>query len=173
MTDQSRINAEACSNSGGLCEHHEKLKPFEGTFKAEVKMWMGPGEPHVSTGTMVNSLDLGGRFLEQRYKGNETDGPFPNFEGRGWWGFNTIDKRYEGMWIDNASTFMQTDAGHLDESGNTWTMTGTMTNPETGQPMQKRSVITLEDENHHRMEMFFSTTDGGEFKAMEINYTRA
>ena len=46
-------------------EHHERLKPFEGTFKGEVKMWMGPGDPMVSTGTMVNSLELGGKFLHQ------------------------------------------------------------------------------------------------------------
>ncbi len=44
-------------------EAHERLKPFEGTFKAEVKMWMGPGDPMVSTGTMTSTLELGGRFL--------------------------------------------------------------------------------------------------------------
>ena len=70
-------------------EAHERLTPFVGTFKAEVKMWMGPGEPMVSTGVMINELDLGGRFLRQTYTGDESEGPFPNFEGRGYWGFNT------------------------------------------------------------------------------------
>ncbi len=27
-----------------------RLEPFVGTFKAVVKLWMGPGEPMVSTG---------------------------------------------------------------------------------------------------------------------------
>jgi hypothetical protein len=46
-------------------EEHERLKPFVGAFKAEVKMWMGPGDPAISTGVMVNELDLGGRFLRE------------------------------------------------------------------------------------------------------------
>ena len=63
-------------------EHH-KLKPFEGTFRAQVRIWMGAGEPVVSTGTMVNEFELDGRFLRQTYKGDPSDGPFGAFEGRG------------------------------------------------------------------------------------------
>ncbi len=56
-------------------EDHKRLAPFAGSFKAEVKMWMGPGDPMVSTGRMVNTLDLGGRFLHQVYTGDPNDGP--------------------------------------------------------------------------------------------------
>ena len=121
---------------------------------------------------MENALDLDGRFLRQTYKGDPGDGPFPNFEGRGFWGYNTVTKKYEGFWIDSASTAMQNEVGDVDESGKVWTMIGEMTNPQTGQPMQKRSVITLQDNDHHKMELFFSGPDGGESKGMEINYTR-
>ena len=153
-------------------EAHTKLAPFVGTFRAQVKMWMGPGEPHVTTGTMVNELDLGGRFLRQHYKGDEAEGPFPNFEGRGYWGFNNITQKYEGFWIDTASTMMQTEAGGLDDEGRVWTMVGQIPNPQTGENMTKKSVITLEDDDHHRMEMYFDTP-GGEVKGMEITYARA
>ncbi len=37
--------------------------------------------------------------------------------------------------------------------------------------MTKGSVITVEDEDHHTIEMFFETGDG-EAKSMEINYER-
>lgn len=151
---------------------HERLKPFEGTFKAEVRIWMGPGDPQVSTGTLVSSWDLGGRFLRQDYKGDQADGPFPDFEGRGYWGYNKLSGQYEGMWIDNASTVMQTEAGGVDESGKVWTMVGEMPNPQGEGTMTKRSVITLEDDDHHSMEMYFSSPEG-EFKAMEIKYQRA
>lgn len=161
-----------CAEMGALSEAHKKLEPFVGTFKSEVKMWMGPGEPHVSTGVMTNTLDLGGRFLEQRYKGDQAGGPFPNFEGRGYWGYNTVDNKYEGFWIDSVSPVMQTESGDVDADGRVWTMVGSMSNPETGQPMQKRSVITLQDNDHHKIEMYFSGPDGNEFKAMEINYVR-
>lgn len=153
-------------------EAHERFKPFAGRFRAEVKIWMGPGEPNVSTGTMVNELDLGGRFLRQTYAGDPNDGPFPSFEGRGFWGFNKATGKYEGFWIDNASTMMQIEQGEVDESGKVWTMGGEMPNPATGRTMTKRSVIVLEDEDRHRMEMYFDTGEG-EQKSMEIRYTRA
>ena len=64
---------------GATTSEHDLLRPFEGTFAATVKFWMGPGEPQVTTGEMINSLDLGGRFLNQAYTGDPSAGPFPNF----------------------------------------------------------------------------------------------
>lgn len=154
-------------------EEHERLEPFVGTFKAEVKMWMGPGDPAISTGVMVNELDLGGRFLRETYTGDPSEGPFPEFEGRGYWGYNKVTGKYEGFWIDTASTVMQSETGDVDDSGKVWTMVGEMDNPQTGQKMKKKSVITLVDDDHHRMEMFFEGPDGSEMKGMEIRYVRA
>ncbi len=152
---------------------HERLTPFLGTFSAEVKIWMGPGEPMVSTGTMVNTLDLGGRFVHQDYKGDPSPGPdpVPSFEGRGYWGFNKATQRYEGFWIDTASTVMQNETGVVDASGTIWTMIGEIIGPD-GEASSKRSVITLVDKDHHHMEMFFTKGDQ-EIKGMEIRYTRA
>ncbi len=169
----SDCDMEAMAKCAALCAEHEKLKLLEGTFKAEVKMWMGPGDPMVSTGTMVNTLDLGGRYLAHDYKGDPNEGPFPAFEGKGFFGYNTIDNRFEGLWIDNASTFMMTDQGQVDPSGKKWEMLGNMTDPGSGKPMRKRSVVTIHDDDSHTMEMFFQSGDGPEVKNMEINYTRA
>jgi len=155
-----------------LTEEHQRFEPFAGTFRAEVKMWMGPGEPHVSTGVMTNTLDLGGRFLAQSYKGDQTDGSFPNFEGRGYWGFNTVTNKYEGIWMDTASTFMQPETGNVDPTGKIWTMRSRLTDPRSGGPLHKRSVITLIDNDHHSMELYFQGPDGNEFKSMEIRYER-
>ncbi len=170
MTDRA-TPAPDCAAMGALSEQHDKFKPFVGTFAAEVKLWMGPGEPMVSTGTMTGTLELGGRFLHQVFKGDPGGGPFPDFEGRGYWGYNTTTNKYEGFWIDSGSTAMQNEVGDVDESGKVWTMIGEMTNPQTGQPMQKRSVITLQDNDRHKMEMYF-IQGGQEFKGMEIGYTR-
>jgi len=171
MADSTTHEA-ACSEMGALAEAHKNFEVLVGTFKAEVKMWMGPGEPMVSTGVMVNTLELGGRFLHQEYKGDDAGGPFPNFEGRGYFGFNTTTEQYEGFWIDSACTLMQHETGTLDASGKTWNMAGTMTDPQTKKPMKKRSVTTVQDQDRHSMEMFFTSADGPEAKAMEINYTR-
>lgn len=171
MTEQAtQAGAEECAGMGETAEAHEKFKPFVGTFAAQVKMWMGPGDPMESTGTMTNTLELGGRFLQQQYKGDPGDGPFPNFEGKGFWGYNTATNKYEGLWIDTATTQMQTEQGEVDSSGKVWTMVGEARDPH-GKPFKKKSIIKLIDTDHHTMEMYFSTPQG-EQKGMEINYTR-
>ncbi len=152
-------------------DHHQRLEPFAGKFTAKVTLWMGPGDPMVSTGTMTNSFDLNGQFLHQNYVGDAVDGPFPNFQGRGYWGYNTASNEYEGFWIDTASTIMMTEAGSIDDSGKIWTMNGTFTSPQDGSEIKKRSVIKLIDNDNHMMEQFIETADG-EFKTMEITYNR-
>lgn len=168
MTDQS-TDMMAKMAPGA---QHERLKSFEGKFKAKVRLWMGPGDPMESTGTMVNSMDLDGRYLRQDYKGDPSEGPFPNFVGHGYWGFNNITERFEGFWIDNASTMMQVEQGSVDAAGRVWTMKGEMADPSTGGTMKKRTVITLQDDDHHKMEAYFDQ-GGNEFKTMEIEYERA
>ena len=167
------MSSQDCGAHVAVVEQHKKLEPFVGRFKATVKLWMGPGEPKVSTGVMTNSWALGGRFLKQDYQGDQQGQAMPPFEGHGYWGFNTGTGKYEGFWIDNASTMMQTEVGTLDASGKTWTMIGELHNPQTKQPMKKRSVIKLLDKNHHDLEMYFSGPDGKEGKVMEITYVRA
>jgi len=153
-------------------EQHKHFKQFVGTWKAEVSMWMGPGDPLVSTGTMVNDLDLDGRYLKQTYKGDAIDGPFPNFEGRGFWGFNDVTGKFEGLWIDNASNQMATEQGDYDAASKSWTMLGEMSMPG-GAKCAKRSVIKVLSDNEHTMEMFFTGPDGKESKGMHIKYVRA
>jgi hypothetical protein len=162
---------EACAAVSATGAEHKKLEPFVGKFKATVKMWMGPGDPMVATGIMENTWDLGGRFLKQVYKGDPGEGPFGDFQGRGYWGFNTVSKKYEGVWMDTACTFMQTEQGTL--SGDTWTMLGEMTDPQSGGKMQKKSLIKLKDKDHHSMEMYFKKPGGEVMKTMEIEYVRA
>lgn len=146
---------------------HKHLEAFIGTWEAEVKMWMGPGDPQVSTGVMVNSWILGGRFVEQKYQGHGYD-----FKGQGLFGFNKSIGKYEGLWIDTCSTFMQTDVGDYNAAKKTFHMLSHMVDPCSGQPMDKRSVITVHGPDKHTMEMFFQPGGGPECKCMEITYTR-
>lgn len=151
---------------------HKQLDPFAGTFNSEVKMWMGPGDPMVSTGSITNTWQLDGLYLRHDYVGDRSEGPFPSFAGQGYWGYNSTSKKYEGFWIDNASTTMQMETGEVDAGGKIWTMYSEVTCPQTGVLMKKRSVITLIDNDHNKIEMYFTMADGSEMKAMEINYVR-
>jgi hypothetical protein len=149
---------------------HELMSPLVGTFRAQVSMWWEPGgEPHVSTGTMVNTWVLGKRWVEEHYK---SDDGF--FAGQGLIGYNKTSGKYEGMWIDSMSTFMQFETGNYDPKTRTYEMHSEMLCPQSGVPMKKRSVIRVLSDNEHTMEMYFSAPgQPGEEKAMEIKYKRA
>jgi Protein of unknown function (DUF1579) len=164
------------SSSSQLSPANEQMKllaPMEGTFRTEVFFFMGPGEPHKSTGTMINSWDVGGTFLKQHYTGDQSDGPFPAFTGRGYWGYNKVDERYEGFWIDNASTMMQHEQGQVDSTGRSWEMHSTFTHPETKQMCKKRTVFAIQDDDHNSMTTYMEFVSGDETKVMEIRFTRA
>ena len=169
----SEKSAPECAPQSGPTEKHELFKPFAGTFSAVVRMWMGPGEPTEMTGTMLNTLDLGGLFLKQHYEGKGDEGPFGHFEGRGYWGYNSAKQCYEGFWIDTAADFFQLETGQVDDAGKTWEMKGEITSPGDGAVYVKRTVITLVDKDHHTMTMYFTGPDGNESKMMEIEYARA
>jgi Protein of unknown function (DUF1579) len=142
------------------------VEPLIGTWDAEVKMWMGPGEPMVSKGVMVNDWVLGGRWLRHAYRGDE------NFEGSGYFGFNKTTGKFEGLWIDTMLPMMQSEAGDYDERTATFNMSSESLCPMTKEPVSKRSVVRIESPDRHVMEMYFSSADEPEGKGMEIVYTR-
>jgi len=148
-----------------------RLDPLEGTFRAKLRFWMGPGDPTTSSGLMVNEFELNRTFLRQTYRGDPTGDPFGAFEGRGYWGYNSAEERFETFWIDTASSIMQFESGQLDPSGKVWTMTGKMAQPRGDGTITKRSVTTLGDADHHRMEIYMDFGEG-ETKTMEISFER-
>lgn len=152
-------------------QEHELLKPFEGEFRAKVTIHIGPDQKQESTGTMVNRFQLDGLYLHQDYRGDPIEGPFPCFLGKGYWGFNTATKLYEGFWIDNASTMMQMETGLVSEDLKSWEMRSSFKHPQTGKDVHKRTVIALEDHDNHRMTSYFGEGEN-EAKTMEIEYRR-
>jgi len=157
---------------GKPTKNHELIKQFEGTFKSTVKMWMGPGDPMVSTGVMVNTMVLNGLYLQHEYKGDPNPGPFPSFAGKGFFGFNKRTNQFEGLWIDTACSWMGVEKGQVDGAGKVWTMYEDTTDPMTGKPMKKKSIIKVLDKDRHSMEMFFQQAGQPEHKCMEIQYVR-
>jgi hypothetical protein len=157
---------------GGPGAEHALLHRVAGRWRSEVRLWMGPGEPHVSTGTMVNTMVLGGRFLRHDYTGDPSPGPFPAFAGEGFWGYNDVRQRWEGVWVDNASNQMMVDTGSYDPAARVWTMEGDALHPGMGEA-RRRSVITLVSDREHTMEMLFKSPGHDWQRGMVIRYTRA
>jgi hypothetical protein len=164
-------SADPCVTAGIPGPEHEVLKVFEGKWKATVSFWMQPGAaPMHAEGAMANEWILGGRFLQQRYTSNFLGSPFA---GQGMFGYNNVDRRYEGLWADTMSTAMMLETGRYDASLRTFTMTGEVTEPGSRKIMRKKTVITIDSPDQHTMAMHFADDGAKSFwKCMEIVYTK-
>src|SRR6185436_18255599 len=89
---------EAMTPSAG----HARLMSMVGSWRAKTTFTMAPGAPdQVSSGTSVHRMVLNGRYLEQNYKGTSMGMPF---EGIGYTGYDNVQKRYVGTWMDTFGT---------------------------------------------------------------------
>jgi hypothetical protein len=169
MPDMAAIQA-AMTRAGTPGEGHEPLKAFEGNWKANVTMFMGPeAPPMVMEGAMNSAWILGGRFLEQRFTGTFDGQPF---QGTSLFGYDNAAGRYVSLWIDNVSTHMSLSSGELSLDGKVFTMNGTKTDPMTGKPAQTIEQINVNGPDQHTL-VAWDLHDGQRIKTMEIVYTRA
>ncbi len=151
-------------------EHHQHMKQFAGSWKTETKFWPAPGaEPQVSSGTAVNELVLGGRFLNNSLTGSFMGQPF---EGVGLSGYDNYQKKHTDVWMDTMGTLMMPSEGICSEGGKVLKMTGRYENPMTGQEETMKMVTRVISKNEFVWEMFDEGPDGKEFKTLEVKYTR-
>ena len=77
------------------------------------------------------------------------------------------------MWLDNMITGMMRGTGQLDAATGTLTDEGDFSCPITGESHRwYRAAWTVVDQNHTTYESYARTSEGREFKSMEIHYTR-
>lgn len=161
---------DAMMKAGIPGDPHKKLDGMVGSWDTKITMWMMPGaDPMTSTGTSTNQWIMGGRYLEQRFKGDFMGMPF---EGMGYTGYDNVKKRYWGTWMDNMSTSMMTSTGTASADGKVWDFDGSMSDPMTGGETAVKEKVTITDADHHLMEMWAPGPDGKMFKNMEIAYSR-
>jgi hypothetical protein len=166
---QDAAMMEAMQKAGTPGDMQKKLDVFVGTWNTKVTFWMAPAAPAMSTqGTSENRWIMGGRFLEQRFKGDMMGMPF---EGLGYTGYDNVKKQYWGTWMDNMSTAMMMSTGWSPDA-KTFMFTGSMADPMTGKDARMEERLTVVDSDHHVMEMWGPGPDGSMYRNMEIQYTR-
>lgn len=161
--------AEEAMTPGAM---HKKLEALVGSWDAEVKIWMaGPGgEPTISKATSETKLVLGGRYLMEEVSGLMMNQPF---NGVGYTGYDNMNKKYTGFWIDNMGTGMSTMEGKADKDGMTFTLWGKMDDPMSGEKGKKAKYVTkVIDNNTHIFEVYDVTSHGDKTPTMVITYTR-
>ncbi len=152
-------------------EMHKKLDDMVGTFNADIRTWFDPSKPpEDSKGTEVSAWALGGRFVETKYEGVFMGEPF---NGLGYTGYDNVQKKYVGIWMDTAGTGMMFSTCSLDATGKSMTCkSSSVFDPMTGKPAAMEMKTTWADHDHHTMEMWGAGPNGQKYKMMEISYTR-
>jgi hypothetical protein len=149
---------------------HARLMPMVGTWRTTTTFTMAPGAPpQVSGGTSVHRFVLGSRYLEQIYKGTAMSMPF---EGIGFTGYDNVQKRYVGAWMDTFGTGLMTSVGVGSPKDDRIDMLAEAFEP-SGKKKVFDTIIRIRDHAHHSYEMWTKDDNGKKYRAMIVEYERA
>lgn len=149
---------------------HKALETFVGSWSAEVKTWMAPGQPPtVSKGTAKSTWVMNGRYVQEEFSGEMMGTPF---RGMSLTGYDNVRQKYRSVWIDDMSTSMVTSEGDADAAGKVFTFGGDYACAMTGEKNKKSTLIyRVISKDKHVFEMHDPAL-GENSKMMEITYTR-
>lgn len=153
-----------------VSDEHKLLHKDVGTWDATMNIYpMEGAEPIESKGTETNELLEGGMWLVSRFKGDIFGMPF---SGIGTVGYDPIDKKYVGTWIDSISPHLTTIKGEYDAAAKTMNMVAEGRDFQTGQVTQSKHITRYVDDNTRTFEIHAKEEGGKERKVMEIQYKR-
>jgi hypothetical protein len=145
---------------------HKRLNALDGSWDCAVKIWMDPKAPPTeSKGTIERKWIMGGRYLEERIKG-EAFGMA--FEGYGLTGYDNLRKKYTSAWIDNMGTGIMTSLGDYDADKKAFTFVSEEIDPLTRKPKKMKSVLRIIDDNKQVLESYEPGPDGKEWRMFEL-----
>jgi hypothetical protein len=149
---------------------HKVLEPLVGDWTFTAKLWMEPGKPPAeSKGKASRQWIMGGRYVHENVEGDMFGMPF---KGLGITGFDKVQGKYTGAWVDNFGTGISQSWGTADKAGKVLTFQREDYDPLSKQKMKGRDVIHILDADKHTMEMYKVGPDGKEMKVMELVFTR-
>ena len=149
---------------------HALLMPMVGSWRATTTFTMAPGAPpQVSEGTSVHRLVLGGRYLEQVYKGTSMGMPF---EGIGFTGYDNVQQRYVGTWMDTMGTGVMHSTGVGRPTDERIDFVCEAIEP-SGQKKVFDASVRVRGHANHSYEMWTKGADGKRYRVMLVEYERA
>jgi len=150
---------------------HTLLKGLAGKWKVTTQSWESEtAKPEKTTGTSTFKPLLGGRFVQQDFKGKMMGMPY---EGTGNMGFNNVSKKFESTWQDSMSTELMTFEGTMDDSSKTIASSGEFECPIKKTTQKMRSEMKIIDKDTMTFALYMPDLETGkEFKGMEQTYKR-
>ena len=167
MTPEQKAQMEAWMKAMTPGKAHQDLAGKTGSWEGTSTMWDAPtSPPQVSQVRAERKMGLGGRVLLDSWSGVMMGMPF---EGMGTTGFNNVDGKWWGTWVDNFSTGLMTTTGDCDaDLKKGCTFVGAYVDPMSGKTRQNRQTVSWPSADDERMEMWEKGADGKEWKMMEI-----
>jgi hypothetical protein len=161
---------------------HQALAPLVGTWRVQLSihssLGRSPDQPPLVTEDLISRKQwlAGGRYIEDTMEGSLNGSPVWR---RGWLGYSTMDDRYEWVTIDPVNTTMMYYEGAprsgsrrpIVMSGN-FTDQGVAGEDTVGRRVAMRTVITIESNDRHVFELFFTRPGRPEALATRAVYTR-
>jgi len=136
-------------------------------------MWMGPGEPMVTTGRATYEWILGGRYLKSTHKSEMMGMPF---EGMGLDGYDRAQKHYFSLWFDTMGTGYMSLEGNASPDGKHFMYNGTMFDPAQGHDVKVREEVEWANADKFVFSMYSEMPGPGgkpaEMKVMEMTAVR-
>lgn len=137
------------------------------TFKMKMNSPAGPME---SIGTADIKPAFNGFFIEDTTKSTMMGMPF---DGHGYTGYDTIKKKYVGVWLDSMSSGIMHSEGTYDAASKTFTFTMDMPDQMTGTYVKEHIVEKWMDNDHFMATYTKEGSDGKGMSDFTIDYTRA
>lgn len=151
-------------------EIYKQLQQDVGTWVAETTVWVTPDAPPAkSTGSEVNKM-FGTYWVASDFNCDIAGMPY---QGRGYFGYDPVGKKYVGTWIDTMSPYLSVMQGNLDDKG-VLTMLSKGRDPMSGEVQTSKMVSSYTDDDHRKFEMYAPVPGQQDqwWKMMEVNYTR-
>lgn len=153
----------------GPTEHHKLFEKYTGDFTADVKMWMVPGgEPMISKASETTTKIAGGMWYHQKFNGEFMG---MQFEGHGIVGYDSMKKKYVGIWVDSFSPFIVPMEGTYDAEKKVlvWDV---QSFDEAGKPQVQKHYNHYNDDGSRVFIMKTPFNENEYTKTMEITYKK-
>lgn len=154
----------------GPSPEHEVLKMNVGTWDAATKFWPTPdAQPIAGHGTEMNKMLAGDMWLMSHYESADPGAPYV---GMGALGYDPMEKKYVGGWVDSMSPYLATSEGEYDPATKTMTIMVETRDPMTGKPQTQKQIEQHVDDDTRTLEIQVKGDDGKFWKMLEVQYKR-
>jgi Protein of unknown function (DUF1579) len=166
---------------------HAALKHLEGDWRVEKALYIAVGtreRPAVSSGMIAHHRWIaGGRYLHDITEGTIAGGPYYRM---GLLGYSNVDARYEWVTADGVNANLMiyrsdsmsgnqlshTGAGLEITLSGTFTDQGLISEQNAGRSVRQRTVIRIQSEDRHELDLYFTPAGGPEVLIDHSVYTR-